>query len=70
MMGDGVYSVATGHLTVVKINRRGGKRKCGCGCGKRVTHYLAADGCNMGEGCEFSVWKRLRGNRPTKKETK
>lgn len=58
------YSVHTGHLTVVKIVRRGGRRKCHCGCGKRVTHYLAADGCNMGSGCEWSIWQRLRRLRP------
>jgi len=62
------YSVATDHLTVVKITRRGGRSKCHCGCGKRVTHYLAADGVNMGEGCEFSVWRRLRANRPKRKK--
>jgi hypothetical protein len=56
----GVHSVKVDHLTVVKIVRR----KCHCGCGKRVTHYLAAGGCNMGEGCEWDVWKRLRRNRP------
>jgi hypothetical protein len=63
---SGVYSVATDHLTVVKITRRGGRAKCHCGCGKRVTHYLAANGCNMGSGCELSVWRRLRQNRPKK----
>ena len=62
------YSVATDHLTVAKITRRGGRSKCHCGCGKRVTHYLAADGVNMGEGCEFSVWRRLRANRPKRKK--
>ena len=58
------YSIHTDHLTVVRITRRGGRRKCHCGCGRRATHYLAADGCNMGEGCEWSVWRRLRMLRP------
>lgn len=58
------YSIHTDHLTVVRITRRGGRRKCHCGCGRRATHYLAADGCNMGEGCEWSVWRRFRMLRP------
>ena len=55
-----VYSARTGFLTVVKIKKRGRPRKCGCGCHKTVTHYLAADGCNMGDGCEWSVHARKR----------
>lgn len=64
------YSVITDHLTIEKIERRGGRRKCHCGCGKRVTHYLAANGCNMGEGCEWKVWRRLRALRPKMRRAK
>lgn len=41
------------------VGRRG-RRKCGCGCGKRCTHTGRANGVAMTSGCEFSVrvWVR------------
>jgi hypothetical protein len=68
MFAARAYSVKTDHLTAVKITRRGGRSRCWCGCGKRVTHYLAASGVNMGDGCEFSVWRRLRSLRPKQRK--
>lgn len=35
-------------------------RKCHCGCGKRMTHGLFANGIIMGGGCEFAIHRRVR----------
>lgn len=36
------------------------RRKCHCGCGKRVTHSLMANGLCMGGGCEFSISRKVK----------
>jgi len=35
-------------------------RKCHCGCGKRMTHGLFANGIVMGGGCELSIYRRVK----------
>lgn len=36
------------------------RRKCRCGCGKRITHGVYANGIILASGCELSARRLLR----------
>lgn len=40
--------------------RRGRRKNCHCGCGKRVTHAGMANGLCLGQGCEMSMARWVR----------
>lgn len=57
----GTYGNAEKHTRYAKqITTRGGRSKCGCGCGGRVTHTGMANGLGMTSGCEWSIRRWVR----------
>lgn len=40
--------------------RRGRRRDCHCGCGRRVTHGLMANGLGLGQACELAAARWVR----------
>lgn len=55
------YGNAAKHTRYVKrIIGRGGRSKCGCGCGGRSTHIGMANGLGMTSGCEWSIRRWVR----------
>ena len=36
------------------------RRKCHCGCGRRCTHGIFANGIIMGGGCELSMRREVK----------
>ncbi len=65
--GWGTYGSITEHaLYVEKITAPGGRRKCHCGCKRRATHKLFANGICMGQGCELSMRRMAKvGRKPS-----
>lgn len=47
------------YITEIKIPVRN-RRKCRCGCGKKETHSVRANGISLAGGCELAAhrWKR------------
>ena len=35
-------------------------RKCRCGCERKATHAVVANGLHMAESCELSAWRFKR----------
>lgn len=59
-------SIAHHALYVEPIKSR---RKCLCGCGKRVTHAAKANGIAMASGCEWSMrWFAVHKTFPPQQE--
>lgn len=57
----GTYGNAAAHTRYAKqITTRGGRSKCDCGCGGRVTHTGMANGLGMTSGCEWSIRQWVR----------
>lgn len=58
----GVWGSAKHHkLTLKKIDKADKRRRlCACGCKKRVTHLVMANGVALAEGCELRArrWRR------------
>lgn len=46
--------------------RRGRRKSCHCGCGRRVTHACMANGVALGQACELGAarWVRTGSSRP------
>ena len=48
-------------LTVEEINiPKRNRRMCLCGCRKKVTHNVKANGIALSEGCELQAWRNRR----------
>jgi hypothetical protein len=58
-MSDGVYNALDGRRTMAPVPSSS-RRRCSCGCGKRASHMMLADGCCMGIGCELLVRRWIR----------
>lgn len=60
--GWGVVGSASEHIryAVLRPKKRGGVRKCPCGCGTRVTHLGMANGMCLMSGCELRVRRWVR----------
>ncbi len=50
----GTWGSAEHHQLYVQPNKAMSRRKCHCGCGKRMTHGAFANGIILMGGCEFS----------------
>lgn len=46
--------------------RRGRRKNCHCGCGRRVTHACMANGVALGQSCELGAarWVRTGSSKP------
>lgn len=52
----GQWASAERHIVYVEpASRAMRRRKCCCGCGRRITHHMAANGIALAWGCEFSA---------------
>ncbi len=46
------------YVEPVNLGRRW--RKCRCGCGKRATHHVAANGVTLAMGCELDARRSMK----------
>lgn len=60
--GWGHHGSSAEHLRYARrLTSPGGRRKCHCGCGKRVTHTGCANGVALTSGCELTIRRWVRG---------
>jgi hypothetical protein len=53
-------STSEHHLSVAPCPPSERRRKCMCGCERKKTHSMLANGICMYIGCEFSAWLLMR----------
>lgn len=58
----GVFGSTSEHIrySIPRPKRRGGVRRCPCGCGSKITHLGMANGMCLMSGCELRVRRWVR----------